>query len=215
MSATAILLNWQRPENQKKVIASIRNQNRKVLIFLWNNNIKDTFEYDCDLRIDSDKNLFCLPRWLMSFFTKTDYIFTLDDDLMFKDKNVISDCIDYFEKNNLPDDTILGNYGVIFNQSKDYWHSDHVKDVNKDVFVDVVKGRFMFLKKGLMNMGFVNCNSIRGDDIYVSSFSRHKIVPAFLKNRFKNLDQGDVALWKQADHKNARQEAVNNYFGVL
>jgi len=208
--ATALLLNWKRPNNLISILKSIRRQTIPIDIFLWNNNSEDKNDYDVDLRIDSSQNLICWPRWLMSSFAETEYIFTLDDDLIFTENNIIEKCIDYFQKNELFFNTIIGKYGVVFNSNKKYFKSDHVEAGNEDVKVDVVKGRFMFMRKHFITHVKLIFN-IREDDIYISSYSRNKIIPAFLSSGFKNLKQGDVSLWKESKHKKSRQEAVENY----
>jgi len=209
--ATALLLNWKRPQNQKMILKSIRNQSVPIDIFLWNNNSKDKYNYDADLKINSSKNLVCWPRWLMSCFAETEYIFTLDDDLIFLQENVIEKCIYFFENNNLSIDTIIGKYGVILNSDKKYSKSNHIKAENKDRKVDIVKGRFMFMRTEFIKNIHMT-TFIREDDIYVSSFSQNKIIPAVLNSGFKNLEQGNVSLWKESNHKKSRQEATDSYF---
>ena len=76
IEATALLLNWKREENLKKVISSIRNQSADVKIWLWNNN-PNGVKYDVDLQIDSGINFKCWSRWLLGSLVDTSYIFTI------------------------------------------------------------------------------------------------------------------------------------------
>lgn len=208
--ATALLLNWKRPQNQKMILESIRNQSIPIDIFLWNNNSEDKYDYDADLKINSSKNLICWPRWLIACFAETEYIFTLDDDIMFSQEDVIEKCIYFFEKNRFSIDTIIGKFGVILNSEKNYFGSNHIQAANEQKYVDVVKGRFMFMRTEFIKNIYLNL-SVREDDIYISSFSKNKIIPDFLKTGFKKLEQGEVSLWKQKEHKISRQKAVDEY----
>jgi hypothetical protein len=144
MIITAILLNWKRPENIVKTIKSIRDQSIPVKICLWNNNPDDKTNYDVDLQINSPNNFKCYPRWMMASLIETNYIFTLDDDLVLSDDNVIEDTLNLYKRINTDDKLILGYTGVILNQDKDYWTSEHLTEPkNEDIKVDIVKGRFM------------------------------------------------------------------------
>ena len=63
--ATAILLNYKRPENMAEVITSIRMQQPAVDIWLWNNNQQDARVYDVDQQFNASSNFVCWPRWLI------------------------------------------------------------------------------------------------------------------------------------------------------
>ena len=203
--ATAILLNYLRPENMVKVIASIRIQQPAVDIWLWNNNPQDVRAYDVDERFNASSNFVCWPRWLMGGLARTKYIFTLDDDLMFTDANIIRDCIKYMEVN---DANIIGYMGVKLNYN-DYWKGQHIKAGKVDEVVDVVKGRFAFMRTSLLNK--VSILNEHHDDLKVCGAAKKLVVPAFLKDRFEQLPEGDEAFCKLPDHKESRQRAVNKY----
>jgi len=184
-ACTALLLNWRRSENLIKIIKKLKSQTCNIEIFLWNN-ANDTIQYDVDLQIDSGKNLMCWPRWTLASLANSDCIFTLDDDFIIKDDYVIEDCLNYCEKN----DCSLGYIGVILNDHKDYWKSEHIgkPEKNRDISVDILKGRFIFTKKAYLKdipflpKRFEDKNRIE-DDIIISSFLETKIIPSFLLKR--------------------------------
>ena len=208
---TAILLNWKRPENIVKTIKSIRDQSIPVKICLWNNNPDDKTKYDVDLQINSPDNFKCYPRWMMASLVETDYIFTLDDDLMLNDNDVIKDILTFYESINI-NTTIVGYTGVILNQDKDYWTSEHLTEPkNEDIKVDIVKGRFMFMSKSLINNMTLE-NEETCEDIKVSSYSNYKLIPSILKNRLSNLDELEVGLFGSSDHNLKRSIATKKYF---
>ena len=208
---TAILLNWKRPENIIKTIKSIRDQSIPIKICLWNNNPDDRTRYDVDLQINSPDNFKCYPRWMMASLIETDYIFTLDDDLMLNDNDVIKDILTFYESINI-NTTIVGYTGVILNQDKDYWTSEHLTEPkNEDIKVDIVKGRFMFMSKSLINNMTLE-NEETCEDIKVSSYSNYKLIPSILKNRLSNLDELEVGLFGSSDHNLKRSIATKKYF---
>jgi hypothetical protein len=212
ITITAVLLNWKRPENIVKTIKSIRDQSIPIKICLWNNNPDDRTRHDVDIQIDSPNNFKCYPRWMMASLIETDYIFTLDDDLMLNDNNVIKDILDFYESINTNDKLILGYTGVILNQDKDYWESEHITEPkNIDIKVDIVKGRFMFMSKNLIkNITLENEETC--EDIKISSYSDHKLIPSILKNRLLDLDEMGVGLFGSNDHNLKRLIATKKYF---
>jgi GT2 family glycosyltransferase len=203
--ATAILLNYQRPENMVKVIASVRMQQPAVDIWLWNNNPKDARVYDVDEQFNASSNFVCWPRWLMAGLVKSKYIFTLDDDLMFTDVNIIQDCVDYMESNKVD---IIGYIGVQL-KGGNYWTGNHIKAGGKDHNVDVVKGRFAFMRTALLDS--VSILNERQDDVKICGAAKILVVPAFLEGRFEQLPEGNEAFCAAKDHKQSRQEAVERW----
>ncbi len=205
---SALLLNWKRPENIKETINSIRNQNIDIDIWLWNNNAEDYNNYDVDYYFNSPINFMCWPRWFMGTLSESEYIFTLDDDVKLADNNIINDCISFCE--NKQDDIIIGFTGVILTDI-DYFKCKHIKAQNIDTVVDIIKGRFMFMKRMLLN-GVTMEKDNSCEDIKISSYSSQKIIPSILKNRFIDLKEGAEALFKQHGQKEKRIDAVNKYF---
>lgn len=211
---TALLLNYKRPKNIYEIIDKIKSQSIPVNIFLWNNNNEDNTKYPVDLQINSSLNLMCSPRWLMSGYSKSKYFFSLDDDLNFKDSKVIEDCLSYVINNNCA----IGYQGVAIGPSKEYCKSKHFfsPNINKDINVDIIKGRFIFCSKNnLKTVNFSNykkANNYRiEDDIIISSKINKKIIPKFLHNRFVELP-APHALCSEPDHYKSRQESLMKYY---
>jgi len=210
MKVTALLLNWKRPENMKAVIDGIRSQSVPVEIILWNNNPDDKTDYKADIQINSSENLICWPRWLMMAHAKGDYIFTNDDDLKLSDINVIQDCIDYLDKR----DCMIGYTGV--KVYKSYFNAKHYSQPKqKDIKVDIIKGRFMFLKKQSLSRVPIIPYKIERveDDILINHYHKgDKILPAMLSGRFENLNEGDEAYSLQPGHKKSRDKITKKLF---
>lgn len=210
---TALLLNWKRPDNLKKIIYSLQNQSLPINIFLWNNNIEDQTKYDVDLQINSTKNLMCSPRWLMANYSKSEYFFSLDDDLCPNDPLLIEDCYNFATADNCA----VGYTGVILSSSKHYWSSHHITpNPSANQKVDVIKGRFLFCSKNdLSKVNFIHYDKASNfrieDDIIVSSQIKNKVIPSILHKRFLELPQPH-ALFKESDHKQSRVNAILKYF---
>lgn len=214
IKVTALLLNWKRQQNIVKVIDSIRKQNVNIDIWLWNNNKDDKNKYDVDVQINSSNNFKCWPRWTMGSMVENGYIFTLDDDIMFSRNNVIEDCINVHKS--IPNQfllPIIGYTGIIINEEKNYWSSKHIlnPDVNNDILVDVIKGRFMFMDKNILNNVILE-NEPTCEDIKISSYSRYKVIPSVLKNGLVNLTEGEEALHASLLQREKRKIALKKYF---
>lgn len=210
-AATAILLNWNRPHGMKYAIAKLKRQTVPIEIFLWNNNPRDKTRYDVDMQINSSNNLYCWPRWLIANFSNCQYIFSHDDDLYIQDEDTIRQCIDYLSSK--PDDTIIGHNGARLN-GMNYEKSEHFSRPKMiDIKVDVIKGRFMFMRKQLLNCISILHELSRGDDIHICSHSSNKIIPAFLKDKLIDLSSHINGLCTEPDHMALRDKATAQYFG--
>jgi hypothetical protein len=220
MKATALLLNWKRKDNLIQVIDAIKSQTVGVEIILWNNNPEDQTAYDVDIQINASSNLLCWPRWLMASYASTEYVFTNDDDLMFADNRVIQDCIRYVNKC----DCMIGYAGVKLS-NKGYFGSMHISQPpEKDTKVNILKGRFMFLKKEyLKNVPIIpykmmTPTQIKGgyrieDDLLINHYYKGiKVIPSFLQNRIINLPEGKEAYSLDKIHKKSREITIKKIF---
>ena len=211
---TVVLLNWKRPENLKKVIESIKKQKKvDVTIHLWNNNIDDDTFFDVDMQIDSDKNYICISRWWMASAADTEYIMTLDDDIMLDDDYAIHQLISVHRAYPTLPDLIVGPYGRDFGSLGYNGPDTNFKMVEEDTRVDIIKGRCMLMKRELLNKVTMQQPGAC-DDIYINSFSSHRIVPGNLKGCFKDLPEGKEALSNITDHYTKRNECARKYFNL-
>ena len=212
--ATALLLSYSRQENLKKIIECLKRQSVEIEIFLWNNNPEDSTKYDVDLQINSSRNLMCWPRWFMANYSSSNYVFSLDDDFIFKDDFVIADCISHCEHQK--NKGAIGFFGVHLNKEKSYWNSRHLNAGMSDK-IDILKGRFIFCPKSLLRLNEkpfdVSVENPRiEDDLFVSSLFENKTIPLFLRNRFVNLPDHKGGLQSQNDHMKSREQNCHKYF---
>ena len=206
--ATALLLNWKRPDNLKKTIKSIRAQAIPVEIFLWDNNPGDRF--DVDLHIRSDKNLMCWPRWFMANYAKSKWVFSMDDDLAFRDGGVLADAIHIAEELDAP----VGVGGLV-NTEEDF---QYIFNRTQTTPCDAIQGRFLLIKRDKLNDVSLmpreegESGPRIEDDIIISASSMEKFVIGMLHRRMAELQTGQESLCLQEDHKPSRKKTLDKYF---
>ena len=141
-----LLLNWKRPQNFQKVIASIECQSYRPKIFVWNNGerLKDL---RVDWIVDSSQNKRCWPRWTLGAMAESEFVCSLDDDFAFGDERVLEDLLHYLRDLDQPD-RLVGASGVILDSTKSYDRCAHVKATrNADIPVDIVKGKLLACRR--------------------------------------------------------------------
>lgn len=211
---TAILLNWHKPDQVARVIECLKAQTVDISIILWDNAQGcDVYPDDerLDMHIRAGRNLGCFPRWLLASMCETPYICSIDDDLLLSDVDVLADAI-YASKQN-DDEGVVGMFGWTWVPGKNYKAGKHyMYGVDEDVYVDVVKGRFMlFTTQLLEKVPCMGAGYAISDDILVNlSISRccknTNLLPATLSKRWRNMGQRGLA--SLGGHYQIRWEAV-------
>jgi len=198
MKATFIITNFKRSKNLPLIIESIKAQTIESEIFIWNNNpseflTQDMFAHKIDILINSSSNLFCRPRWDLCKFAKNDYVIILDDDICFSNNHVAAHIL-FEAKNNYAIGRFFGVEGVLLDENDNYFDLDstekmiihqsmplrnhqpiHFANPEKNINVDIVKGRLICLNKNdllasLPPQTFID----KADDItYLLWFSRN------------------------------------------
>jgi len=227
-SVTVVLLNWQRAENIGPVLHCLRQQTARPKIMLWNNGEPILVQQGVGAPVYIEKhpwvsfaahasrNIGCFGRWLLAALADTEYVATLDDDLVLSDPKVLGDAIR--AQRELCPDGIVGLFGWQRVEGRPYRGGRHVHGASQDVRVDVIKGRFMVLRRELLARVPIVC-PVPGplvtaeDDIYVSlCVSRGQpgahLVPGVLGKRWKELGQKGVAAAAQPGHYERRDAMV-------
>lgn len=228
---TVALLNYQRPENIGPVLNSIAEQTIKTQVVLWNNGDPLQFQRPSgppcrmaehelvSVAVQSSKNVGCFPRWLLAALADTEFVCSMDDDLVFKDKNVLADAVAACREE-CPDG-IVGFFGWSARDGKDYRHGRHHNGTTHGTACDIIKGRFMLFRRALLErvpMEIPGLNAVEGlshreDDVYLSlciSGGRpdwHRI-PARLGHRWKELSQHGVSASSESGHYKRRDEYI-------
>jgi len=224
-SITVLLLNWKRPENIGPILECLAAQTARPRIFLWNNGApldsSSLKPHASSLSlIQSDTNLGCFPRWWLASAAETEFVCTIDDDLLLRDEKVLEDAIDAC-RSKCPDG-IVGFFGWKRVPGKSYKGARHINGSAEDRRVDLVKGRFMLLRRELLervplvppqDSSLTPQALFRCDDIYINlmiSGGRpgYHLVPGVLGKRWVDLKQDSRALAAQPGHWDARNRAV-------
>ena len=213
MSINIIFTNWKRKNNLLQILNETLNQTLLPIIHIVDNSSNDNdfkIEFENTNIIKSDNSLMCWKRWEVAFDLDSKYICIMDDDLIFSHDNVLKNCYDYMENNKNID--AIGYEGVIKMINRNYVESKHISpNIYNDIKVDIIKGRFFFLKKESLN--FVNKNpDLTCDDIKVSSHLTNKYIPSILYNSFEDLEQGTESLSYKSYQKEKREYAFKKYF---
>lgn len=220
-SVTVVVLNWQRPQNIAAVLDSIASQTVPAQVCLWNNGEPLPVREHPLVKayVESSRNLGCFPRWALAALADTEYVCSMDDDLVFADTRVLEDAVGACRRE-CPDG-IVGFFGWSEVEAKDYRHGRHHNGTTTGTRCDVIKGRFMLFRRALLErvpmeippLAGLDAVSHREDDLYLSlciSGGRkdwHRI-PALLGKRWKELPQRGASASAQPGHYRRRDRAV-------
>jgi len=216
-AVTVCLLNWKRPQNLAHVLDSVASQSIRPVIFLWNNGGPFRDER-VRWQVDSSRNMGCWPRWFMASRATTEYVCSLDDDLILKDPYVLEDAIAFLAQ--CEDGTIIGPEGVQLAFSKSYRDCTHVACPAEDTPVSIIKGRMMLLRRSALNrVSLTTAYDVArdADDIAISAMvaggkgAKH-IVPGLFRGRLEDLEQLGVGLSQRPGHHERREAARRKYF---
>jgi hypothetical protein len=140
MSLTVCLLNWRRPQNVKRLLDALERQVPRPEIFLWNNG-GALWHPAVDWQVNSSRNALCWPRWSMAIHARTEFVCSLDDDLLPRDAKLLADALAFARRS----PGIIGAAGVAMRAGGGYGNGKHFNRPRLTRQVDVVKGRLLML----------------------------------------------------------------------
>jgi len=217
---TVCLLNYHRPGNIIHVLNTIEMQTVPTQVFLWNNSDDELPQHpSLKMVVNSSRNLGCFPRWWLASIADTEYVCSLDDDLVFKDENVLADTI-AASRDKCPDGA-TGFFGWRHIEGRGYRASRNVYNSKEDQWADIIKGRFMLFRRALLEKVPMDITTMpafgglfRGeDDIYISlcladgHWGKH-LVPGILRKRWRNLQNHRDAWSSKPNHYVYRDESI-------
>lgn len=187
ISYTAILNLFKRPEYLIEQINSIKNQTCKPSeIILWNNSGSSLDELDVPddvIKINCSKNFGPWGRFTGALNSKSEYILTVDDDII-PGRKWVENCY----QTHLETGGMSGGYGVIFN-GKGYNYYTHTAGwttpLNSQIEVDVC-GHTLFFKKSWLKYYWLDNeiteeNFLCGEDMSMSySIRKHLGLKTFV-----------------------------------
>ncbi len=229
---TSIILHYKRPENVDKWIEGIKMQTVESDIMVWDNSgdFPENMKKFCDVYIQSSKNFYCQPRFLIGGFVNTLYTYNQDDDLAINDKTLFEKFIDHAEK--FPN-YVIGWNGRIF--SKDInWDKAYqspgkgwVDSMLGIGSIDMINVGVSFYRTALVNQ--IPINPFQGDtvkiseeeykyadDIWISYWlTLKRTMPFQLLDHYDWLneyEEREAALSKQPHHMDIRNQICRKLF---
>lgn len=211
INLTVCLLNWKRQDNLNKILDFLYG---KVRIFLWDNSGVFPKDTRIDWQISSSVNKKCSPRWWMLQHAETEFVCSMDDDLILSDINDFVDMIYTLQTH--PEYAAIGGFGRIKEDPlQEYKRWKYITNTDKDILVDILLGRLIMTKTENIRNIVVDDNE---DDIHLSwlltkNNKKKLIVPSILKNKVIELTD-DFALWREEGHFKRRDDAISRYYFI-
>jgi GT2 family glycosyltransferase len=212
-----VFTNYKRKDNLVQIINETKKQTLLPKIVLIDNSSNDNynkFQYDNINNIDvikSDNSLKCWKRWEISFDYECEYLCIMDDDLIFTKNDILEKCYNYMKSYNHLDG--IGAFGVKINKKESYFNCIHLSpSMTSDIKVDIIKGRFMFIRKKSLNEILNRKPDLTCDDIKISSFLKIKYIPSFLHESFNDLKWGNESLSLKSYQRIKREYSFKKYF---
>lgn len=219
LDLTVCLLHWRRPEQLNKILDALAEQRPRPKVFLWSNTLEDIPNHEViDWLCVSNKNVTFAPRWWMASKADTKYVCSLDDDLMPADNKVFADLVDYMARRGIGTPghypTLVGMSGLHWMNDLYYEHQPRVQNVKRDTNVELLIGRMIATATRTVQVQYLDTFSGEDDIRFSGTVKRagHLVVPAILKDRFKELPTGEESYWKQPGHFTRRHEAAERFF---
>jgi len=222
---TVILINFKRTKNTHQIIDCLRKQTILPVIYVWNNGDEPFENPHVDWVINSNQNVHGHPLQFLYQYADTEYICRMDDDLIPGDDRVFEDMI-HFMSDHGKSQRIVGGYGVILEEGKNYQESTqvgcgpHYKPIEVDTPIDIVKGRIMWFRQEFANEIPFEKSHVHMD--LTTSFGLSKgrrlfhIIPQFLEGRLQELDElyddgGGRGYSRKDDHYEPRNQLTQSW----
>ena len=222
---TVILINFKRTKNTHQIIDCLRKQTILPVIYVWNNGDEPFENPHVDWVINSNQNVHGHPLQFLYQYADTEYICRMDDDLIPSDDRVFEDVI-HFMSDHGKSQRIVGGYGVILEEGKNYQESTqvgcgpHYKPIESDTPIDIVKGRIMWFRQEFANEIPFEKSHVHMD--LTTSFGLSKgrrlfhIIPQFLEGRLQELDElyddgGGRGYSRKDDHYEPRNQLTQSW----
>lgn len=222
---TVVLINYKRTKNTHRIIDSLRRQTISPIIYVWNNGNEPFENPDVDWVINSNQNVHGHPLHFLYQYASTEFICRMDDDLIPADNFVFEDVIDFMLDYGRSQ-RIVGGYGVILKDGKNYQESTqvgcgpHYKPIESNTPIDIVKGRIMWFRQEFASEIPMEKSHVHVD--LTTSFGLSKgrrqfhIIPHFLEGRLHELEDrydngGEGGYSRRNDHYESRNQLTQSW----
>jgi len=215
---TVCVLNWRRPDNLRRIIDALARQTARPVVYLWEQSGERFRHPAVDWQVVSNRNLGCWPRWFMAARAQTEFVASLDDDLVPADDRLLADALDIAAAG--PNGQAVGPFGANLDPAEDYSRHKPIQGVAVDTPVDLVKGRLLIVRTAdlqrvsaaLEPRGAFDCDDIILCGALAGCRPRRHLVPSLFVGRLEELPKGKVGLEHQAEHYARREAARRPWF---
>jgi len=220
---TAVIVNYKREGNLDKIVNSLKSDLVEEII-IFNNNPNKDIKVDGATVINSGKNWRCWAKYIISQMVKTDWVISLDDDIILGKEGL------NLLVNNAKDDpeAIYGFFGVnLVNGSYSKGKRVDSNKIKEKKAVDILLGRTIFCKTEKMAMATYHRSLIEdyrnkhyifneGEDIILTLVNKklgfkNYVIPSSDDLGFINLPELGQSLFRRKTHKNNRDLAVKEF----
>ncbi len=120
---TVCITHYKRHANVLRLLDCLSRQTIRPEIFLWNNSGKAFSDPRIAWQLDSSHNRYCWPRWFMLSLARSEFVTTIDDDLIFSDDRVLEDAVRELEASDDPFRAV-GFAGCVLHPDEDKTYKD-------------------------------------------------------------------------------------------
>ena len=211
---TICLLNYRRPGNLHRIIATLTEQTIGPRLFLWNNSGRPFKHPAIDWQVDSSRNILCPPRWWMGSFAETPFVASWDDDLIPTDARLFEDLVARTAEQ--PADRLVGLSGAVMRPGRHYRRQRRIRRPLEDRAADLVRGLCVVVRtetlRNAIRLGDLTGEIGREEDIVLSGALAagrkcYHLIPGGFRGRYRRLRQGRHALRKRPGQKDLREAA--------
>lgn len=207
---TMVIVNWRRPYNVPLIIDALKSQTVRPKIFLWNNHPRPICDKRAEWVINSSQNVhaYCLPFLFRR--ASTEFVGFQDDDLMPGHSRVIEQALDTLRALDDPQQ-MVGAFGVKLEPGVFYGaRGGDVRNVSEDTPVDVVKNRFVLLRRAAVVTlpdTWENHHADLWQSFHLAGTRRrfHRVASCF-RDALLELPEGDVGYSRQDGHLETRHK---------
>jgi len=220
---TAVIVSYKREGNLEKIVNSLKSDLIEEII-IFNNDPDKKIEVDGVVVVNSKKNWRCWAKYIIGQMVKTDWVLSIDDDIMLG-----KDGLNLLFKSTQEDPGGLhGLFGVnLVNGSYSKGERIYSDEIKEKQEVDILLGRVILCKTEKMAMATYFRSLIEdyrnkyyifdeSEDIILSLANKklgfkNYVIPSSNDLGFINLPEQGQSLFRRKSHKNNRDMAVKEF----
>lgn len=206
---TAILLNYKRPANLPRLVASLKAQSVPVEIIVIDNSGQGVHHTEYEIGLTWNAGPYV--RYLVAALTRTPWVCFFDDDLCPGDPDFVRDALDIASCHS----GIIGTFARRLSRTPPHYQEPDIVGE-----AELIKGRFMLFHRNLLEQvhltrPWLARYAMHCDDLYISlEIGQGQPIhwaDKGLKARLEELPAGNVGLETHSDHFLLREAFCAHY----